>query len=71
MDKRIPVPLALNELINYTNQEIERLRNVVANASVEQLQILGLTMEDGWRLDYEARQFVNITAPSEEAPAEQ
>jgi hypothetical protein len=71
MEKRIQIPLALNELVNYTNQEIDRLRNIVASASIEQLRLLGLTMEEGWRLDYEARQFVKIEVPNEEAPTEQ
>ena len=69
MDKRILIPLALNELISYTNQEIDKLRTVVINASVEQMKILGLSTEDGWRLDYDARQFINITNSDEEAPA--
>jgi hypothetical protein len=69
MDKRILVPLALNELISYTNQEIDKLRTVVINASIEQMKILGLNTEDGWRLDYDARQFINITNSDEEAPA--
>jgi hypothetical protein len=69
MDKRILVPLALNELISYTNQEIDKLRTVVINASIEQMKILGLSTEDGWRLDYDARQFINITDSDEEAPA--
>jgi hypothetical protein len=65
MEKRIPVPTALNQLITYVNENIENLRNMVANASVEQLTLLGLKMEDGWRLDYENKQFVQIETPQQ------
>lgn len=65
MEKRIPVPTALNQLITYVNENIENLRNMVANASVEQLTLLGLKIEDGWRLDYDNKQFVQIELPQQ------
>jgi hypothetical protein len=65
MEKRIPVPTALNQLITYVNENIENLRNMVANASIEQLTLLGLKMEDGWRLDYDNKQFVLLEVPQQ------
>jgi hypothetical protein len=65
MEKRIPVPTALNKLITYVNENIDSLRNMVANASVEQLTLLGLKMEDGWRLDYDNKQFVLLEVPQQ------
>jgi hypothetical protein len=65
MEKRIPVPTALNQLITYVNENIENLRNMVANASIEQLKLLGLKMEDGWRLDYDNKQFVLLEVPQQ------
>jgi hypothetical protein len=65
MEKRIPVPNALSQLITYVNDNIENLRNMVANASVEQLTLLGLKIEDGWRLDYDNKQFVQLEAQQE------
>jgi len=62
-EKRIDTPLALKVLIEYVNREIESLRTMVGNASIEQLRMMGLSVEAGWRLDYDNRQFVLIPPP--------
>ncbi len=72
MQKRIPVTTTLKNIIELVNAELQRkqaeLLEIVTQSSIEQMQLLGISIEAGWRLDYENMQYVKL---EEEQPQQE
>ena len=60
--KSIPVPIALKELIASNNELLanyqKELTTKVISANIEIMQLLGLNLDDGWRLDMEQMVYI-------------
>lgn len=67
MQKTIPVTSTLRTVIEFANAELQRkqseMSQVVMEASLEQMRLLGISIEDGWRLDYENMQYIKLEEP--------
>lgn len=70
MQKTIPATATLRTVIEFANAELQRkqseMSQVVMEASLEQMRLLGISIEDGWRLDYEKMQYVKLDEPLEQ-----
>ena len=62
MQKTVPVPTALKELILSNNlllqQYQEQLTSKVIAANLEMMELLGLNPIDGWKLDMETMMYI-------------
>jgi hypothetical protein len=60
----IPVPLALRHLIEHTNKLLQNyqydLSQKVLSANEEMMRILNLSPDDGWRLDTDKFEYVQM-----------
>ncbi len=72
MQKRIPVTATLKNVIEFVNIELQRkqaeLLQIVTESSLEQMKLLGISTETGWRLDYENMEYVKL---EEEQPQQE
>ena len=70
MQKTVPVTTTLRAVIEFANTELQRkqseMSQIVMQASIEQMRFLGISIEDGWRLDYENMQYVKLDEPVEQ-----
>ncbi len=70
MQKTLPVTTTLRAVIELANTELQRkqseMSQIVMQASLEQMRFLGISIEDGWRLDYENMQYVKLEEPLEQ-----
>lgn len=61
-EQSIPVPLAIKELILSNNLLLtkyqQELSTKVVTANTEMMRLLGLSPEDGWRLDMDRMMYV-------------
>jgi hypothetical protein len=62
MTPTVPVPYALQRLIESNNQLLRQyqaeLTNKVVEANEQMMQILGLNPADGWRLDADTMSYI-------------
>lgn len=61
----IPVPLAIRQLTELHNAKIKEYQQTalieIQKASVELMTLMGLSFEDGWRLDIDNLKFVKVS----------
>lgn len=68
-EQRIPVTETLRSLIAFINVELQQKQNellqLLTASSLEQMKLLGISPDDGWRLDYENLEYVKLDSKSE------
>ena len=59
-----PLPLALRQLIQLHNEKVKEYQQIalleIQRASLELMQLLNLSPNDGWKLDVENMKFVKV-----------
>lgn len=72
-EQRIPVTETLRNLIAFINLELQQKQNellqLLTASSVEQMKLLGISPEDGWRLDYENLEYVKVESRQDSTEA--
>jgi hypothetical protein len=62
----VPVPYALQHLIESNNQLLRQyqaeLTNKVVEANLQMMKILGLNPDEGWRLDADTMSYTKVEA---------
>lgn len=67
MQNRVPVPLAIKLLIQEHRDRVNQSFNNLTDANVEFMRMLNLLPEDGWKLDIDNLQYVQVTQTQDES----
>ena len=63
--KEVPVPLAIRQLIELHNTRIREYQQKslqeIQDANIEIMLMMGLTPQEGWRLDMETMKYVKVS----------
>ena len=64
--KQAPVPLAIRQLIELHNTRIREYQQKslqeIQDANIELMLMMGLSPQDGWRLDMETMKYIKVPA---------
>lgn len=64
---RIPVPLAIKLLVQEHRERVNQSFNNLTEANVEFMRMMNLQPEDGWKLDIETLQYIQVTQTQDES----
>lgn len=64
---RVPVPLAIKLLIQEHRERVNQSFNNLTEANIEFMRMLNLLPEDGWKLDIDNLQYVQVTQAQDES----
>lgn len=64
--KEAPIPLAIRQLIELHNTRIREYQQKslqeIQDANIELMLMMGLSPQDGWRLDMETMKYIKVPA---------
>lgn len=64
---RVPVPLAIKLLIQEHRERVNQSFNNLTEANIEFMRMVNLLPEEGWKLDIDNLQYVQVTQAQDES----